>query len=131
MWSLKSLLLAVAVRLSFGKIVPIIYEDFEICVKPEERAGKFDFSELHYIAESDTVVYVNGSWNIMEEVKSPWKTEMYTERFIRGQWVGEAFYKKIDDFCAVIQEPLQPWYKVTRKFKPKNCPFPAGVSIFS
>lgn len=125
---LKALSLAVVLCVVSGKIAPVIYEGLEMCVPPEERANKFDYSELEFITESDTVVYLNGSWTFLEEVSSPWKSVLLTERFVRGQWVLETFQKKIDDFCAVIQDPLAPWYKITSKFEPKHCPFPKGVS---
>lgn len=129
MENLTCLLIVLILNFASAKVVPIIYEKFEMCVEPENRAGKFDFSQLEYIAESDTVVFANGTWKFLEEVKSPWKATLFTEKFIRGQWSVEAFFKKIDDFCKVIQDPTQPWYPVTSKFEHKKCPFPAGVSF--
>lgn len=115
------------VNLSEPKVIPIIYEEFEKCVEPEETAGKFDFSELEIIAESDTKVYFNGSWNFLKQVKSPWAVLFSTEKYERGVWNPGPLSKKIKDFCKSIQSQSEPWYSVTRHFEPKNCPFAAGV----
>lgn len=115
------------VKLCSSKIVVTIYEDYEVCVEPEESAGKFDFSELEIFAESDTKVFLNGSWNFLKEVKSPWPSTIFTERYDRGQWNIELVSKKIPDFCEVIQNPNEPWYEMTSQFEHKHCPFPAGV----
>lgn len=121
------LLITVWINWSCAKVVPIIYEDYELCVEPEKRAGKFDFSELEIYAESDTNVVLNGTWTFLKEVKSPWTSIVYTERFDRGQWNTELMHSKIPDFCADIQNPTKPWYFITSKYEPKYCPFPAGV----
>lgn len=105
----------------------IIYEEIEICGEKEERAGVFEFSELEIFAESDEHVYLNGTWKFLKEIKSPWKSHVFTERKIRGKWSTEILNKKIPDFCEVIQRPTEPWYHVTSKFEHKDCPFPAGV----
>lgn len=124
---IKTSLLLFFLKYCSSKVIPIIYEEYEECVKPEEKAGKFDFSELEIIAESDTHVYMNGSWNFIEEVKSPWTAIIFMERYERSQWILEALYKKVPDFCKSIQDPEETWYHVTSHFEPKNCPFPAGV----
>lgn len=118
----------IAVNFCRCKVIPIVYEDFEICVEPENNAGKFDFSQLEIFAESDTKVYVNGSWTFLEEVKSPWTATIFTERYERGQWNVEALHKRFPDYCDAIQKETEPWYRITSKFEPKSCPFPAGVS---
>lgn len=117
-----------AVNFCDFKLIPIIYEDFEICVTPEENAGKFDYSELEIIAETDTKVYMNGSWKFLKEVKSPWTSVVFTEKYERGKWNVEMFYKRIPNFCESIQKETEPWYHITKHFEPKSCPFPAGVS---
>lgn len=129
MKSLKVLLLT-SVVISNAKVIPIIYEDFEICTEEGESAGKFDFTELEIFAESDTDVYLNGTWSFLKEVKSPWTTVIFAEKYIKSQWNVE-LQKKIPDFCEVIQSATEPWYHVTSKFEPKECPFPAGVSFVS
>jgi len=112
-----------------SRIIPIIYEDYEFCVNETFNAGKFDFSELEFMAESDDHVYVNGSWKFVKEVHAPWTATIFTEKYDRSQWVIDTLYKRIPDFCAVVQDPLQPWYPLTSHFEHKNCPFPAGVSL--
>ena len=122
---------ALCFELSYTKVIPIIYEDFEMCVDdPAEVAGKLDFSELEVFAESDTKVYLNGSMNFLKEVKKPWSWVVFTERFSRNQWNVDSFYRKIPDFCKSILNPLEPWYFITSKMTPNNCPFLAGVSIY-
>lgn len=111
------------------KVIPIIYEDHELCVEPENNAGKFDWSNMEIIAESDTAVFLNGSLHILKKVDSPWKSTVFTERFLRGKWNVEALHKKIPDFCAVLQDPLTSWYHITSQWNPKNCPYEAGVSL--
>jgi hypothetical protein len=125
---LRLFLLIGAATTSFGKVMPVVYEGFEICVEPEDRAGVFDFSDIEIFAESDTDMFVNGTWKFLKTVKSPWKWIIFTEKFERNQWNVEAFNRVIPDFCQVIQNQNEPWHFVTKNFKHKNCPFPAGVS---
>lgn len=117
----------VSFLLANAKLIPIVYEDIEFCAKEGEDAKMFDYSHLEIFAESDTKVYLNGSWIVLKEIKSPWKVTFFAEKYIRSQWNMEMFNKKIPDFCKVIQSPLELWYHVTSKFNHKNCPFPAGV----
>lgn len=126
--SVAFVLVLALINLLEAKIVAIPYEDFEICVPPEERAPNFDYSEMEIIVESDTEAYLNGSWNIVEETKSPWNMTIYSEKYERGVWNVQAFQRRIPDFCRVIQSPFEPWYHISSKFVPKNCPFPKGVS---
>jgi hypothetical protein len=107
----------------------VFYEKFEICVDTEELAGVLDFSEFQIIAESDTDVYLNGSLNFVKEVEAPWKAKIFTEKFDRNEWHIKALDKKISDFCESIRDEKEPWYFVTSKFEPNECPFAAGVSF--
>lgn len=34
--------------------------------------------------------------------------------------------RKIANFCAGLQTPNEPWYRMTSTFTKKNCPFEAG-----
>lgn len=111
-----------------AKIVPIVYEDFEECVETEEKAGKFDYSEMEIIAESDYHVCLNGTLVILDEVKSPWKVTLFAERLRGNKWVVDSIHRRVPDFCTSIQSITEPWYHVTSKFDPKNCPFPRNVS---
>lgn len=128
-WIIKGLVFVLfANKFCHPKVIPIINEEFESCIDPEENAGKFDLSQLEFIAETDTNVFMNGSWNFLKEVKSPWVSTVFAERYERGQWNVEKLHKRIPDFCDSIQSDQEPWYHVTKHFEPKNCPFPAGVS---
>lgn len=59
-------------------------------------------------------------------MKSPVKYEVYLEKFNRGKWEVAILNRKGDDFCALIQNPMEPWYDFFSKFKHKYCPFPPG-----
>lgn len=132
MLTIKKLLAVLSIiSVCSAKVVPIFYEDYEFCVTPEENAGKFDFSQMEILAETDTEVYLNGSWNFVKEVKSPWKAKFFLERHDRGEWNVDAIYKDMNDLCESIQGPSEPWYYITSKFEHKNCPFPAGVSFLT
>ena len=112
-------------------LVPLIYEDYEICVDDENNARKFDYSKMDILAVSDYKVYLNGTLKFLEEVKGPWPATIFAEKLIRNQWTPEKLNKNIPDFCKVVQNVNKPWYYVTSHFVPKYCPFPAGVRIFS
>lgn len=59
-------------------------------------------------------------------MKSPVQYEVFVEKFTRGKWHKEIVNRKGEDFCAVIQNPAEPWYKLFKVFKKKECPFPPG-----
>lgn len=128
MLALKAIfIISILTTSGLAKMVPIIDDKLEICVEPEDNAGKIDYSNLEIYIESDTKVFLNGSLRYKKEIKSPWTAIVFLERFDRGQWNTEAMYKKIPDFCKEIQNPLMPWYKQTSQLKHKHCPFAAGV----
>jgi len=114
--------------LAHAKVVVILYEELEICVPPEERAHRFDLSGLELIAESDTQVYLNGSWKFVRDVNGPWESHFYGERYDRNEWSLYVINRHIPDICAVMQNPTEIWYQITKTFEPKTCPYPAGVS---
>jgi hypothetical protein len=65
------------------------------------------------------------------EVKSPLKFSVIIEKFDRGQWHTSVLNRKVDDLCASLQNPFEPWHGFFSKFKKKNCPYPAGhVEVF-
>lgn len=121
----------ISVRFAICKVEPFIHDELEICATKEEQAGYFDFSEMELIAVNDTHVYINGKWKFLKEVRKPWQCHIYMERFDRGRWIVNVFNRKYEDFCKVIQDPTQPWFQQTRKWKHKHCPFPKGVRYHS
>ena len=121
-------LLILVVGACEAKVFPFIHEEFESCVKPEDDGGYFDFSNFLLVATSDTAIFANGSIEFTREVKSPWKSVFFSEKYDKGSWYQTGPTKRIEDFCHSIQSPFEVWYPVTSTFNPKNCPFPAGVS---
>jgi len=129
--SFKQVTLAATLLLSLAnaKVIPIIYEDFELCVSPENRSTMTDFSNLEVIAETDTKVSLNGTWTFVKDTNGPWKVHVFGEIFDRNEWHMYVFNKKFDDFCKEMHHSWEPWYTVTSVFVPKTCPFKAGVSF--
>lgn len=125
---IQALIFFMGFNFCFSKLIPIIYEELEYCVEPKNNARMFDFSQLEIFAETDTNVFLNGTWKFLKEVKSPWISNVFTERYERGQWNVELMNRRIPDFCESIQTKTEIWYHVTQYFEPKTCPFPAGVS---
>lgn len=122
-------MLVININACYAKIFPVVNEQFEICVKPENWSGRFDYSEMEIVAVTETKVYLNGTWLFLKEVKSPWQYELIAEKFERGVWNIQAYHKRIPDFCQVLHSPIDPWYLVTSKFEPYNCPYPSGVRL--
>lgn len=54
---------------------------------------------------------------------------MFTERYIRGQWIVEVFNRKLPDMCPELHNRIQPWYYFFKDVSP--CPVAAGVSFWS
>lgn len=62
----------------------------------------------------------------MKEVKSPWISHIYMEKFDREQWNTAMLDMNVPDLCLELQNPAMPWYFLTSQMKKKNCPYPAG-----
>jgi hypothetical protein len=62
----------------------------------------------------------------MKKVEAPWKSYIFIEKYDRLQWHKSMIDRRIPDFCNVLQHEKEPWYKFTRHFKQKNCPYEAG-----
>ena len=105
----------------------IIFIAIEECTKAD-KASFHDFSGLEVIPENDTHTFINGTWKFLKRIESPWPMHVYTEHYIRGEWLVQAFdsfhYK---DFCQSIKNPAEPWYYAFKGFK--GCPIPEGVSF--
>ena len=110
----------------FCKIDVIVDEIIENCTKPGYKAGSMDFSNMEFIAESDTVFYANGKIKFLKPVKAPWKLYSYAEQFVRGKWVVSGYDKKILDFCEVMHNPNETYYKWFQHCP--QCPIKVGVS---
>lgn len=108
-----------------GKIAFLPDDRIEDCTEPGERAGYYDLSEVELIMETDTDIYLNGTFKFLHEVTAPWKARVYTEQFVRDQWVPSVIEKKIPDFCQSLHSPTEPWYNHLKHVQ--GCPIPAGV----
>lgn len=62
----------------------------------------------------------------LKEVKSPWSSHYFIEKYERSKWHKAVVDRKIADFCIGLQNPTEPWYRFTSTFNKKNCPFEAG-----
>lgn len=113
--------------LASAKVYPIVEDRLELCTKPEERAGKLDYSGLEIVLLSHEEAFLNGTIKFLKQVKSPWKSGVFLERFDRGKWNIEAINKKNADFCVSMRNPLEPFYYITSRYLPQKCPIPAGV----
>lgn len=109
-----------------GKIMVLPDDKIEPYVKPEDAAGVFDISKLEIVIESDTDIFLNGTWKFLKEVKK-WKGQNIAEQFDRGAWSKRGIDRKWDDFCPQIHNPTELWYNMFKKVK--ECPFPAGVNL--
>lgn len=114
-------------QLVLAKMEILVDEDVQNCTAPGQRAGSMDFSKFELIAESETEMFANGSVAFLKPVKAPFKLYAYAERFIRGQWVLAGYERKITDFCEVMHDEEETYYKF---FNPcPFCPFEAGVGF--
>lgn len=127
---LQAIIIASLLAFTSAKVVPVISEQYETCVSPENSAGKYDTSGVELIALTDTDLFVNGSLKILKEVKSPFSGKVFAERFDRGAWSLELFNRNYNDFCTTFINPLEPSYVFTSKMEPKACPFPANVRLY-
>lgn len=121
LYSLQTIVLVSA------KVYPIVEDRLELCTKPEDRAGKLDYSGLEIVLLSHEEAFLNGTLKFLKQVKSPWKSGVFVERFHRGKWNIEAFNKKNEDFCVSLRNPLEPFYYITSRYISQKCPIPAGV----
>jgi hypothetical protein len=64
----------------------------------------------------------------LKEIKSPWNSIVFAEKFDRDQWNVDSLYKRYPDFCKNLKNPLEPFHFLTKNLDKKSCPFPAGVS---
>lgn len=108
-----------------GKIAFLPDDKIENCSEPGESAGYYDITGVEIIIETDTDIYLNGTVIFLKEVTGPWKTRVYTEQYVRNEWVPAVIEKKIPDFCQNIHSPSEPWYNHLKD--QIGCPIPVGV----
>lgn len=111
---------------SSAKIVPIIAEEFEVCDQKNPHISK----DFELIAINDTLTIVNGTLKTLIEIASPIKGGGFCEQYIRGQWVYAQLARKLDDLCATLNNPTEPWFKFLEDRDDNTCPFPVGSKIY-
>lgn len=110
----------------FTKILFDIDPDFRLC--PGVANDIFDVSKVEVIAVNDSLTYLNGTFKILSNIKSPFKVSLTTQRFNRGQWVKGELNRDILDFCFVMRNRLDIVYPLTKHIK-SRCPVKAGVKL--
>lgn len=110
---------------STSMIEIILHETIENCAEPGEEAGVFDMTNFELIAESDTDVFINGTVKFLKEIKAPWITHAFTEKFMGGRWSLYALERKFPDFCAVMHSRTEIWYNYMKDLP--GCPLKKGV----
>lgn len=111
-----------------AKIVMIVNEEYEKCMKPEQEAGKFDFSKFEIVATSETEVAYNGTAKVLKRIASPWRLKVFSEKYTRGSWQQTGMLRDMEDFCPKFGSPLEVWHPFMRKYmNPRTCPIDAGV----
>lgn len=98
--------------------------DFKTC--PKTLDDIVDMSGLEIVAVNDTLNALNGTIKFLNDIKSPFRFEFKTERFIRGQWVNGEINRVVNDLCFTMNNPLDSIYTVTKNMK-KKCPWKKGV----
>ena len=99
--------------------------EFEDCTEGSESARVFDFSNFELVPVNDTHTFTNGSWKFLHRLQSPWRGSMITEKYVRGEWLMQAFSRQYSDICATFHNPLEPFYDFTKDMV--GCPAEKGV----
>jgi hypothetical protein len=125
MTRLHLLLLLTFLTSTSAKIVLLLDENLEKCVEPEDDDKLFDMDDLDVVIETDTDIFVNGSFKFLKRIESPLKLRVFSEQYVRSKWVISMIDRRIPDACAVMHSPLEVWYKFYKEYP--GCPFEAGV----
>jgi hypothetical protein len=115
----------IAARETSAKVGIFFDDTIEDCTEEGDNAGYYDLSQLEIFIESDTDIYLNGTVKFLQEITSPWKTEVKSDEYVRSEWVPSVVQRKIPDFCAVLHSPIEPWYNFMKDLT--GCPISAGV----
>lgn len=110
----------------FTKIIFDIDPDVQLC--KEIANDIFDISKMEVIPVNDSVTFLNGTFKILNDIKSPFKVKITTERYIKGQWVKGELNRNIYDFCYSMKDRLDIVYPLTKHVK-SRCPVKAGVEF--
>ncbi|CAG9798429.1 unnamed protein product [Chironomus riparius] len=61
-----------------GKVIIVVDQKMERCSTFDELPFN-DLSGLEFIPVNDTHTLVNGTWNFMKDLKSPWPVHFFAE----------------------------------------------------
>jgi hypothetical protein len=61
---------------------------------------------------------------------SPMPAGGFCEQFLRGKWVPTPLSRKIDDFCATLNNPMEPWYEIMKDRDHEKCPLTVGSKMY-
>jgi hypothetical protein len=109
-----------------SKVIPIISEDYEDCSTDE----KYFSPDIEMIMINDTLTIVNGTVTTVREFVDGVKAGGYCEQFVRGQWVVSPLARRIEDFCATINNPSEPWYELMKHRDHETCPLSVGSKMY-
>jgi hypothetical protein len=93
----------------------------------DKEAKMFDMSSIQLIPQNDTHTFLNGTIKFLQDMKQKWRTRVYTEKKVQGQWLMQAFDRTYDDLCVSMFSPLEPFHKYVKDMK--KCPLQAAVSL--
>ncbi|CAO1312708.1 unnamed protein product [Diamesa serratosioi] len=91
--------------------------------------SNFDLSQLEFIPYNDTHMFMNGTLTFKNLIKAPWPARGTLERSQNGKWQQSMLSRKIQDFCSVVHNPVEPWYSLTKNFMEVKCPIQAGTQL--
>lgn len=85
-----------------------------------------DFSNFEFDLDDEGFIVINGNFTVLRDIEAPYPLLINSERLERGEWHPGILNRKIDSFCARLQNPTETWYPFTRQMKLRKCPFPRG-----
>ncbi|XP_055611663.1 uncharacterized protein LOC129758224 [Uranotaenia lowii] len=120
------LALTICIHVVVSKVSIDPHEEF---VKCDNGMPMFsmDFSGMEIIREEDGTIIADGKVKVLKDFNVPMKIYYYTKKLERGAWNRGLLSRLVPDFCATMNNPVEPWYNVTRHLPP--CPFKAGQEI--
>lgn len=84
----------------------LLNEDIENC-KYNESLSYLDFSSIKFTIINDSLTVVDGKLIVTENIKRPWQSFFFGERYERGTWI-RMLQKTMPDFCNHILNPMEP-----------------------
>ncbi|XP_055637620.1 uncharacterized protein LOC129776175 [Toxorhynchites rutilus septentrionalis] len=85
-----------------------------------------DMSKMYVFTDENNTLLLDGVFLYTKDYYSPIKWSVTSEHLERGSWRPGIISKVVPDMCAVILNPLEPWYVVTRTMQQTKCPYLTG-----